>query len=153
MTRRTRWLRGSSAAVTIIVERLSVVALESDLRAPWSSPLRRFPSSLRCRRFRHVGKLHGRSTVPDFNEVGHANVEHLGQLEEHLERRVALPALDLLEIAIRKPVCRDVLLGQALPPPGLAQVSADPAQEGGEVHPETMAGTCRIIEPIGLACY
>jgi hypothetical protein len=117
-------------------------------------PLRSgFPPSFRRCRLRHIGELHGRPPVPNFDQIGDANIEHLGQVVQHLQTRIANAAFDLLKIAVREPVRRNVLLGEPASPTGSAEVPTDPTQEGGEVHPQTMAGACRIIEPIRLACY
>ena len=109
------------------------------------------PSSLRGQGLGHVRELHGRLPLADLDEIGHANVEHLGEVEEHLDARVPDPALDLLEVPVGEALGGDVLLRKPLPPASTPQVPARSGQEGREVHALTMTVGRTIIEPIRLA--
>jgi hypothetical protein len=125
---------------------------ESATRSPLAAWLR-FASPPRCHRLGYVHQPHGGSSLPDFDEVCDPDVEHLGQVEEHLERRVSDPPLKFLQVPVREALASDVLLTKSFPPARTAEVPSHASEESREVHMRTMRPRSTRIEPIGSACY
>lgn len=114
---------------------------------------RRLPAALRGQGLGHIRELHGLPPLGHLDKISYAHAEHLGDVEDHLERRVAHATLQFLQVAVREALACYVLLREPPAPSGPAKVPPKPAQECPEIHAHTMGAPRTTIEPIGLASY
>lgn len=100
-----------------------------------------------------LAELHRGLPFTDIEQIDDTHIEDVREVDEHLERWVALPPLKLLKVTVRDPLGGDFLLRHALPPACSLEIPAQPGEDDPEVHGSTVVRSRTRIEPIGLACF